>query len=73
MTDSAGDASERARVGLCADCRHAAVQRSARGSAFWRCLRSDGDPRFTRYPPLPVQQCHGFEPDPERSRQDTTS
>lgn len=41
-------------VGLCCVCRHAALQRSARGSAFWRCRRADTDPAFRRYPPLPV-------------------
>jgi hypothetical protein len=48
--------------GLCARCTHARVQRSARGSAFWRCLRADTDPAFRRYPPLPVLRCPGFEP-----------
>jgi hypothetical protein len=53
---------ERARVGLCASCRFAALQRSARGSRFWRCRRADSDPAFLRYPPLPVLHCAGFEP-----------
>jgi hypothetical protein len=35
--------------------------RSARGATFWRCLRADGDADFTRYPPLPVHRCGGFE------------
>lgn len=47
--------------GLCARCRHARVKRSARGSRFWRCARADGDPRYRRYPPLPVTACPGFE------------
>jgi hypothetical protein len=38
------------------------VQRNARGSAFWRCARADSDPRFRRYPPLPVRSCNGHEP-----------
>jgi hypothetical protein len=59
-------AGERARVGLCAGCRFAALQRSARGSRFWRCRRADSDPGFARYPPLPVRSCAGFEEgDPE--------
>lgn len=53
---------ERARVGLCARCRFAALQRSARGGRFWRCRRADSDPAFARYPPLPVRRCPGFEP-----------
>jgi hypothetical protein len=57
---------ERSRVGLCTGCRFAALQRSARGSRFWRCRRADFDPAFVRYPPLPVRSCPGFEPgDPE--------
>ena len=34
---------------------------TARGSTFWRCLRADDDPRFVRYPALPVRECPGFE------------
>jgi hypothetical protein len=52
---------ERPEVGLCADCRHAQTQRSARGSTFWRCLRAETDPRFVRYPRLPVRECTGYE------------
>jgi hypothetical protein len=51
-----------AAVGLCAGCRHARVQRSERGSAFWRCARAATDPRFARYPALPVRACPGCEP-----------
>jgi len=59
-----------AEVGLCATCRHARVQSTARGRSFWRCARADGDPRFMRYPPLPVRHCQGHEaraPGSERS------
>lgn len=49
------------RVGLCSGCRHARVQETARGSRFWRCLRAETDPRFERYPRLPVFRCGGFE------------
>jgi hypothetical protein len=56
-----------ARVGLCARCAHASVQRSARGSEFWRCRRADSDETLRRYPPLPVRACHAHEPgEPER-------
>jgi hypothetical protein len=48
-------------VGLCADCRHARVVETARGSRFWRCARADEDPRYARYPPLPVRACPGHE------------
>lgn len=50
-----------AHVGLCSVCRHVRVQRSARGSAFYRCARAARDPRFRPYPPLPVEACSGFE------------
>ncbi|HJQ84867.1 MAG TPA: hypothetical protein VKA21_12370 [Candidatus Binatia bacterium] len=54
------DADERT-VGLCASCRHARVQSTARGSRFWRCKRAETDARFPRYPPLPVRACPGWE------------
>ena len=60
------DAPAHGDVGLCADCRHARVQRSGRGSRFWRCLRAETDPRFARYPPLPVRDCPGYERSPDR-------
>jgi len=46
--------------GLCASCRFARTQESAKGSRFSRCLRADEDPRFMRYPPLPVRECSGY-------------
>jgi hypothetical protein len=55
-----------ADVGLCATCRHGRVQETARGSRFWRCLRAETDPRFTRYPRLPVRECPGYERRAER-------
>ena len=48
-------------IGLCADCRHARTQVTGRGSTFWRCLRAEEDPRFRRYPALPVRVCPGYE------------
>jgi hypothetical protein len=47
--------------GLCAACRHARVVESKRGSQFWFCGRSRFDPRFPKYPGLPVLQCIGYE------------
>jgi hypothetical protein len=62
MSSSAPDARDlEHRVGLCARCRHARTQETKRGSTFWRCLRADDDPRFVRYPALPVRECPGFE------------
>jgi len=48
-------------VGLCADCVFARAVTSARGSTFLLCQRSQTDPRFPKYPPLPVRSCPGFE------------
>ena len=55
-------------VGLCAVCRHATIVRSDRGSVFYRCGLSDTDPRFPKYPRLPVLNCSGYQPkqDPNR-------
>ena len=50
--------------GLCAGCVHGRAIRSDRGSVFWLCRRSATDPRFPRYPSLPVLTCAGFEPTP---------
>ena len=48
-------------VGLCVDCRWMRTTTSRRGSSFVRCLRAETDTRFTRYPPLPVRDCPGYE------------
>ena len=47
--------------GLCRDCAHMQEVVSARGSTFYLCRRSATDPRFPRYPPIPVLACAGFE------------
>ena len=60
-TAGARDADAERLIGLCARCRHARVQTTARGSTFWRCTRAETDPRFMRYPVLPVRVCPGFE------------
>jgi hypothetical protein len=56
--DAAGGPGE--EVGLCGRCRHARVTRGRGPQRFWRCGRSDSDPRFARYPGLPVSRCAGF-------------
>jgi hypothetical protein len=52
------------RVGLCAQCVHARVIRNRRGSTFYRCGRSDTEPQYPKYPPLPVRACPGYDPAP---------
>ena len=48
-------------AGLCGGCAWADAVRSARGSVFLRCRRSDLDPRYAKYPSLPRLECAGFE------------
>jgi hypothetical protein len=47
--------------GLCRTCVHARRLVTARGSRFLFCELSRTDPRFPRYPNLPVLACDGFE------------
>ncbi len=66
----AGDDREilRARVGLCLDCRHSRRITSDRGAEFYMCALSKTDPRFPKYPRLPVISCPGYVPeDPSRA------
>jgi hypothetical protein len=51
-----------ASKGLCLDCEHSAVMRSDRGSMFYRCQLAASDPRFPKYPRLPVITCSGYAP-----------
>jgi len=64
MNDPIGtrQADEVQRVGLCASCAHAQVVTSTRGSRFYLCRLSATDPRFPKYPSLPVRVCSGYEP-----------
>ena len=56
-------------VGLCRACRHARIVETPR-SRFWLCRLSATDPRFERYPRLPVLRCEGFEEGvPEQGRE----
>jgi hypothetical protein len=63
MNDSR--APRQADAGLCAVCVHAHVIRNDRGSRFYLCRLSSTDPRFPKYPRLPVLQCSGFERAPQ--------
>ena len=49
-------------AGLCNTCVHQRVVSTTRGSRFSLCERSRSDPRYARYPRLPVQECPGYEP-----------
>lgn len=48
-------------AGLCDTCQHARKIVSGKGSVFLMCERSKTDPRFRKYPPLPVMRCPGYE------------
>lgn len=56
------------RLGLCSDCIHMREVRSDRGATFHRCALSDTDPRFPKYPRLPVLSCSGHQPVPGKPR-----
>jgi hypothetical protein len=58
---------ERDCAGLCADCVHARSVESSRGSVFLLCELSRSDPRFAKYPRLPVLSCPGFEKNAKQS------
>jgi hypothetical protein len=63
--ESRAAALERARrhpVGLCAHCLHHRAVGNRKGSIFYMCTRSRTDPRYRKYPPLPVLDCPGWEP-----------
>jgi mannose-6-phosphate isomerase-like protein (cupin superfamily) len=48
-------------AGLCAACAHVRIVRSDRGSSFYLCGLSSSDPRYPKYPRLPVLACAGYE------------
>ena len=56
-------------VGLCRSCYWVRVVISRQGSTFFRCSRADTDPRFPRYPALPMLRCIGYD---QRSPGDET-
>jgi len=37
------------------------MNRSDRGAVFFYCRKSEMDPTFRKYPPLPVLDCRGYE------------
>jgi len=50
-------------AGLCERCIHSKKIVSDRASVFWQCALSSSDPRFPKYPRLPVLSCAGFKLD----------
>ena len=58
--DPAGPAADpRDPVGLCRTCAHSR-QVPSRTTLFWMCGLAATDPRFPRYPRLPVVRCAGY-------------
>jgi hypothetical protein len=49
------------RAGHCASCVHLRLLAS-KTSVFVRCALAEEDPRFAKYPPLPVLACAGHQP-----------
>jgi hypothetical protein len=60
MSEKQNAAEQRSEAGLCANCLHARRIESARGSGFFLCELSLTDPRFAKYPRLPVLSCSGY-------------
>ncbi|MDP9114165.1 MAG: hypothetical protein M3O20_10850 [Acidobacteriota bacterium] len=48
-------------IGLCEHCANAKIIRSDRDSIFYQCRLSATDPRFPKYPRLPVLTCGGYQ------------
>jgi hypothetical protein len=57
------DAPAIASVGLCATCTHVRLIRSDREAIFYLCTLSVVNPRFRKYPMLPVLSCAEYEDD----------
>jgi hypothetical protein len=60
MKDDDKPEQRRTNAGLCANCVHSRNIKSARGSLFVLCQLSSSDPRFPKYPRLPVFSCDGY-------------
>lgn len=48
-------------VGLCASCKHVRLIQSDRGSRFYMCQLAATNPKFSKYPRLPVVRCSGYQ------------
>lgn len=63
MNDRQPDGQVRAgSAGLCERCQHMRPVVTDRGARFVLCGKSAADPRFPRYPVIPVLACRGFAP-----------
>ena len=57
--------------GLCATCEHSRRIVSGKGSVFWLCRLSAVDPRYAKYPGLPVLVCNGYRRHEDECRAET--
>jgi hypothetical protein len=57
-------------VGLCAACAWVRTTTARSGATYYRCARAEQDPRFPRYPALPVRRCPGYAAAPTASPAD---
>ncbi len=60
MTHDAPKSEPKDPVGLCARCRHGRAVLTSR-AVYLLCERSVSDPRYDKYPRLPVRECPGYE------------
>jgi hypothetical protein len=60
MSADRGTREDVTAAGLCANCVHSKKIISDRGAVFWQCGLASTDPRFPKYPRLPVLQCSGY-------------
>jgi len=49
-------------AGLCESCANVRVVETRKGSRFYLCTLSEVDPRFPKYPGIPVLRCAGYVP-----------
>ncbi|MEK7857518.1 MAG: cysteine-rich CWC family protein [Elusimicrobiota bacterium] len=49
-----------AAAGLCASCRKSKRLTTKTGSAIYRCALAETDPKFTKFPRLPMADCPGY-------------
>lgn len=47
-------------AGLCGSCLNVRIVETRKGSRFFLCQLAETDPRFTKYPRIPVLRCRGY-------------
>ncbi len=49
------------KIGLCFSCRYGNRIVSGKGSIFLQCQKHFENPRYPKYPEIPVVDCSGYE------------